>query len=314
MMITKTFAAALGAALLAVPVAALTSDAHTPISARGTSFKAESFGGNSRVSKGFKGKDYTSGISAALSRTLSGDEASALLDAIPIGPNSIIGPDERKPVKKTTKYPYRAVVLIRFETPLGPSRCTGWMINKNTVATAGHCVYDPGVGWYNYKKYKMYPGYTGSSAPYGSCKAKNLHTVAGWADNGWDDYDYGAIKLKCNVGKKTGWFGYFSTSKSLKGRKITIAGYPGDKPRTQWKSKGKVTVSQARRVYYQNDTFGGMSGSPVYFKKPDCGQCSMAIHAYGVDPRASYPDNTYNHGTRITDSVRKNLNGWKKGK
>ncbi len=311
-MTAKTFAAALGAALLAAPVAALASDAHTPISARGTSFKAESFGGNSRVSKGFKGKDYTSDISAALSRTLSGDEASALLDAIPIGPNSIIGPDERKLVKKTTKYPYRAVVLILFETPEGSSRCTGWMINRNTVATAGHCVYgyQNNAGWYNYKTFKMYPGYTGSSAPYGSCKAKNLYSVVGWTQNGLDDYDYGAIKLKCNVGKKTGWFGYFSTSKSLKGRKITIAGYPGDKPRTQWKSKGKVTVSQVRRVFYQNDTFGGMSGSAVYYKKPGCGQCSIAVHAYGTYNGPPFDNN--NHGTRITKYVKKNLDDWKK--
>jgi len=313
-MTAKTFGAVLGAALLVAPVAALASDANTPISARGASFNAESFGGTARVSKGFEGKAYSSGISAALSQTLSDDDVSALLDTIPVGTGSIIGPDERKLVKNTKKYPYRAVVLIRFKTPEGSSRCTGWMINKNTLATAGHCLYKPGVGWYNYKKYKMYPGYTGSSAPYGSCKAKDLYTVAGWANDGRDDYDYGAIKLKCKVGKKTGWFGYFWTSASLQGKKIKIAGYPGDKPLTQWRSKGTVKVSQVRRVYYDNDTFGGMSGSPVYFKKSDCGQCSMAVHAYGVNPAASYPDNTYNHGTRITEDVYKNLNKWKKAK
>lgn len=312
MMTAKTLAAALGAALLVSPVAALASDANTPISARGASFNAESFGGNARVSKGFEGKAYSSGLSAALSQTLSDDEVSALLDTIPVGTGSIIGPDQRKLVKKTTKYPFRAVVLIRFETPEGSSRCTGWMINKNTLATAGHCLYDPGVGWYDYKKFRMYPGYTGSSAPYGSCKAKDLYTVTGWANDGRDDYDYGAIKLKCKVGKKTGWYGYFWTSASLQGTKITIAGYPGDKPLTQWKSKGKVTVSQTRRVFYQNDTTGGMSGSPVYYKRSGCGQCSMAVHAYGTYNGPPYSDN--NHGTRITEDVYKNLNKWKKAK
>ena len=311
-MTAKTFGAVLCAALLVAPVVAFASDANTPISARGATFNAESFGGTARVSKDYEGKGYSSAISAALSQTLSDDDVSALLDTIPVGTGSIIGTDQRKQVNNTKKYPYRAVVLIRFKTPEGASRCTGWMINKNTLATAGHCVYDPGVGWYNYKKFKMYPGYTGSKAPYGSCKAKDLYTVSGWADNGWDDYDYGAIKLKCKVGKKTGWFGYFWTSESLKGRKITIAGYPGDKLLTQWKSKGKVTVSQPRRVFYKNDTTGGMSGSPVYYKKPDCGQCSMAVHAYGV--YNGPPFHTNNHGTRITEDVFKNLNKWKKAK
>ena len=92
---------------------------------------------------------------------------------------------------------------------------------------------------------------------------------AGWPasaagrSSGDDRYDYGAIKLNCSIGNTTGWYGYFWTSASLNGLPTIINGYPGDKPLTQWRSSGLVRVTQAQRVFYQNDTLGGQSGAPV---------------------------------------------------
>jgi glutamyl endopeptidase len=73
-------------------------------------------------------------------------------------------------------------------------------------------------------------------------------------------------------------------------------------------------VSQVRRLYYANDTFGGNSGSPIFTRRAAdasrcAGWCVMAIHAYGLS--AAYPDNTYNHGTRITKEVSDALFAWR---
>ena len=65
----------------------------------------------------------------------------------------------------------------------------------------------------------------------------------------------------------------------------------------------------AEQVFYPNDTTGGMSGSPVYYDRPGCGTCSMAIHAYGF-PHGGFPHNVYNHGTRITQAKFNNLQAW----
>ena len=205
-------------------------------------------------------------------------------------------------------------MLITFSTPQGGARCTGWFINKNTIATAGHCVHrgsGGSGGFYSVGSYRIYPGYNGNFAPYGVCSAKRLSTVNGWANTGLDDYDYGAIKLAtaCNTkGNTTGWYGY--TTNVALNRTTTINGYPGDKPFTQWKSTDKVTVLQTRRVFYKNDTVGGMSGSAVVAPGPTCpANCAVAIHAYGT--YGSAPFNTNNHGTRITSQVFNNLTAWK---
>jgi glutamyl endopeptidase len=224
----------------------------------------------------------------------------------PLGQESIIGADTRVRVNPTTTYPARATVLITFSA----GRCSGWLINANTVVTAGHCVHPGGGGaFYPTGSYRVYPGYTGSSAPYGSCSARWLASVKGWTVNGDDRHDYGAIKLNCSIGNTTGWYGLFWTSASLTGLPTVINGYPGDKPLTQWRSTDLVRVTQAQRVFYQNDTTGGMSGSPVHYNRSGCGTCAMAVHAYGT--YGGPPFSTNNHGTRITQAVYNNLIAWR---
>lgn len=225
----------------------------------------------------------------------------------PLGRESIIGTDERVLIKNTKQSPFRAMVLITFEN----SRCTGWMIGPNTVATAGHCVHSGGSSgrWYQRSTYRIYPGRNGNASPYGSCTAKRLYSVNGWTKNGRDDFDYGAIKLNCTVGNTVGWLGFFWQSATLNRLPTIISGYPGDKPLTQWRSKGKVTVTQQRRVFYRNDTVGGMSGSAVYYNRTGCGNCAMAIHAYGT--YGSPPFSNNNHGTRIIKAVFDNLVKWR---
>lgn len=309
------FGLALGAALLVAPLGANAGDDDTSIASDGSTVTVSeaAFGMNPYVSRSYSGSGESGLLDGVSMNKESKDDIWALwgLEPVtaPVGTESIIGPDQRKRVKKTKKYPARAVVLITFSA----GRCTGWMISKDTVATAGHCVHQGSGGsngFYPTGSYKVYPGRNGNKAPYGSCTAKNTYTVTGWADSGKDDYDYGAIKLNCKIGKKVGWFGYFWKKGSLTGLPTIISGYPGDKPLTMWKSTGPVTVTQTRRVFYQNDTTGGMSGSPVYYKRKGCGWCSMAVHAYGI--YGSPPFSNNNHGTRITKVVYKNLNAWKK--
>jgi glutamyl endopeptidase len=243
---------------------------------------------------------------------LSPAELSALR-ALPVrtaglGQETIIGADNRAPVTSTT-YPYRAVALITMDG----SRCSGWMIGPNTVATAGHCVHTGGSGGVWSRNVRVYPGYTGTSAPYGSYAARKLYSVNGWTSSRNEEYDYGAVKLSSSVGSTTGWFGFWWQSASLTGLSTRIAGYPGDKPLTQWRSDDNVDATTTRQVFYQNDTVGGMSGGPVYRYGSSgsvCpGYCGMAVHAYGIHGTGYHAK--YNHGTRITQSVFNNLLSWR---
>jgi glutamyl endopeptidase len=218
---------------------------------------------------------------------------------------SIIGFDSRVRVNPTNVYPARANVLITFNTPGGSSRCTGFMIGTNTVATAGHCVHRGSggtAGFYSQSSYRIYPGYNGTVAPYGVCTARTLYASSQYASNANDQFDWGAIKLSssCNTkGNTTGWFGFTTTMAVNQG--TTIGGYPGDKPLTQWRSIDRVRLLQTNRVFYQNDTVGGMSGSAVVGTNGACSPCAIAVHAYGI--YGIPPFSTNNHGTRITPTV-----------
>lgn len=215
--------------------------------------------------------------------------------------DSIIGPDGRTRVTATTTYPYRANVLILRN---GSLHCTGWMISKDTMLTAGHCVHTGGSGgtWYTGLTFK--PASNGGTAPYGTYTSRGTYALNGWVNSGSSDYDAAIVKLSGAVGTSTGWFGMWWQTAALDGTFTRVTGYPGDKPSTQWMSTGSVRSSQTNRVFYQNDTTGGNSGSPVWLFRgtgaPFCsgGPCAMAIHTNGLGSLSS----TDNSGTRITEA------------
>ncbi|MEM8535869.1 MAG: serine protease [Chloroflexota bacterium] len=216
-----------------------------------------------------------------------------------VGIDSVIGPDSRYRITNTTSSTYRKIVHITSNS----GGCTGWLISADTVATAGHCVYYG--GWS--QNVRVYPGRDGSSTPYGSCSAERLFAPSGWTQSYSPSYDYGAIKLNCTIGNQTGWFGFQWENGSRNGESTNISGYPGDKPYgTMWRSDGSVQVTENLRLFYANDTIGGMSGSPVWNNEL-CNQCAVGIHAYGVGG-SPYG---LNGATRITQEVFNNLMSWK---
>ncbi len=237
------------------------------------------------------------------------DEEFARLSALPVpgateaGTEIILGKDTRERTYTTT-YPARAKVLITFSA----GRCSGVMIGKNTVATAGHCIHTGSGGsggFYPKSSFRIYAGADGASKPFGFCTAKSLHTVVGWANGANEEFDYGAIKLNCTVGNTVGWYG-FSTVKP-KGKPSIVQGYPGDKPLQQWFSADKVAQMTTNQIFYKNDTTGGMSGSPVWYDKK--GPFMIGIHGYRT--HGSSVHKKFNHGKRITSATFNNLKNWK---
>lgn len=289
---------------------------HTPVSSDGSTSAAHEYAQQTASEPGFEGFAGEGVALDALAefpqRAETAKEVWNLWAARPAtgkyGIESIIGPDSRVRINPTTSYPARAVVLITFNQGGSSSRCTGWLINKDTVATAGHCVHTGGPGGSWSTNVKVYPGRNGNLSPYGSCTARRLHSVTGWTNSSDERVDYGAIKLNCSIGNTVGWFGYF-TQANLLNLQTQISGYPGDKPLTQWRSIDKVRTTTTDQVFYFNDTVGGMSGSPVYYNRPGCGMCSMGVHAYGLHGAA--PHSNHNHAKRITQATFNNLTNWK---
>lgn len=238
----------------------------------------------------------------------------AVGDQVPgVGAESVIGTDGRSPVADTTVFPYRAIGQIEFDQDGEVGFiCTGWLIDANTVLTAGHCVHNGSrrpVAPYDVRppvfstNVVFAPGRDGGSDPYGTCGATELWTTNGWADDNNDEQDYGIIQLDCEIGDTVGWLGYRHLSDgSLLGRSITIAGYPADQAfGTAWEMDDQVRDLVNQSVRYRADTFGGQSGAPVFEDTGCGGPCGLAVHAYGCPGGTPCPaPNNYNSGPRLT--------------
>lgn len=214
-----------------------------------------------------------------------------------IEPEAVWGLDTRVQVTPYT-YPYRAITLIAANGLL----CSGGLVGPDTVLTAGHCVHTGLNGsWIPVSSITVYPGAIGSSFPYGKCTVKRTYTTLGWGEKGLDNYDYGAIKLNCTVGSNTGWLGFAAPSKAT-GLPAVIAGYPGEKPQTQWASFNTIQQQTAEWLIYPNDTTGGQSGAPIWYDN-GAGVIAFGVHTYKY-PKA-------NRGKLINAAVFKNIKTWK---
>ena len=229
----------------------------------------------------------------------------------PAAPGSVIGHDARTRITDTNEMPYRAIVFLTIDYGAVSLECTGFLIGPHTVATAGHCVRDPGLGWAI--QAHAYAALNGKKAPYPSAHGVEFYTVTGWIETFAPEFDYGAIQLDTDLGTRTGWLGMSIVDKTtLQKMSVRVTGYPADKPfRTMWTMAGPVARVTPLRLYYAIDTYAGQSGSPVYnaVSTRSCMFCVVGIHGYGIN---ADPQGSYNSGVRITPAVLNNYAAWRK--
>lgn len=228
--------------------------------------------------------------------------------------SSVIGGDDRTPVGKYARFPSRAIASITMRFSDGEYLCTAWFIGPRTLATAGHCVYDPYLNEWA-EIIRVFPGRNDETLPYGKARSVQLFTSQCWIDTESPDCDYGAIKINRDLGESVGWFGFgWNKDTALLDQPVNVRGYPGDKNPygVMWTMGGLLEQLTLNRVGYSIDTFGGQSGSPVYgkfnYKEGKCAPCAFGIHAYAVNV---YPFIGKNSGTRITQSVFQDLMTWR---
>lgn len=161
----------------------------------------------------------------------------------------------------------------KFADQPSMSDCTGFLVGKDLMVTAGHCVMQEGReitngttpecsenSWvfdYSYDKNGKLP-YKLNSVPkskvYGCKKIIKAITKNG--------FDYALIRLD-RATKKRAALKINLKSSAMKNDKIFVMGHPSGLP---LKHAGGAKVFSVHRSYFSTnlDTFGGNSGSPVF--------------------------------------------------
>ena len=178
---------------------------------------------------------------------------------------------------------YRNTVYLNIRTTNGWYRGTGFMIGPAAVATCGHCLYDTDYGsnpWA--ESIEVIPAMANDSYPYGSAFAKGLTVSSGWSQNGNEEYDWGIIRMRSNLGDNVGRLGLRWQSNSYNGTSVDVNGYPGIvngvEKHTMYRAYGTVTSSSTKMLYSTNiNNIGGMSGGPMYIFSSQFGYQAIAF-------------------------------------
>ncbi len=242
---------------------------------------------------------------------------------------ALVGPaDNRVHEIATKRFPYNTVCHLGRGFGDGRLRgCTGCLIDPTRLVTAAHCLYSVRLGRAPLR-IRVAPGRADRDRlPFGSIDAAEAYVprrfIKPRGPRDRRDYDYGLLVLAhpfrslrrflpLRALSDQGW-------KRLGPRvRVTIAGYPGDRPLgTLWRHSESLEGLDPRRLYYSVDTCPGHSGSPVWANLPE-GPGLVGIHTTGIlDERGRShgcaPGTTLaapgmvNSGVRITPAVLANL-------
>lgn len=229
---------------------------------------------------------------------------------------SILGDvDRRKQILETDLAPWRMICSLQIINNNNLEYVgTGWFAGPRTIITAGHCVFDPVElgGWA--KRINVVPGRNGD-ATLGSVESTQYSTTDRWLEAQDADYDYAAIHLSDDVGSTAGSFGLaVMPDAELVGRMVNISGYPASpgEGRLQYFHANRVKAVTERRLFYDVDTMGGQSGSPVWAYLDDdvTKPFVVGIHAYGIGGTPSDLGVVANSGPRLLPEVLSVIEAW----
>jgi len=171
-------------------------------------------------------------------------------------------------VLNTRNDPYYAIVMLEVTWSNG-SRTggSGFLINRNTVVTAGHMLFNRlRGGWAT--SVRVIPGRDGTSMPYGTYYSSGSFSVgASWFLNSDLNGDWGILRLLTqNVNVPSHFWMSGRTDSQLLNLPITATGFPnGVTPEhTMHRGRGVIIEVDQFRIVTGIHTTGGLSGAPVY--------------------------------------------------
>ncbi len=235
--------------------------------------------------------------------------------AAPVAVETVIHHDDRQRILETDLSPWRRICALNLIAPDGSRAIgTGWLAGPQTVLTAGHCVHDRDVfgGWAS--SIDISAGRDGAHFPFGTVTAVRFSALDRWVDTADPDFDIGCIHLDEPLGERVGWFAVGSVPPSeLEHHLANICGYPADlgAGTEQYFHENRILHIGPHRVFYDVDTYGGQSGSPVWIQETaNAEPIAVGIHAYGTRGTPFHLGISANSAPRITPAVFEIVRTW----
>jgi len=185
--------------------------------------------------------------------------SSLLVLGAPVQSWNVFGPDQRKPMT-SYDYPFRTIGYI------DNTRCTGVLVGRDLVLTAGHCVLDLKT-----REIRKDLTYFRPNLINGKSYQKSWisHIWVGTRDlNQKQEDDWAILKLKESLGEGFGWMEIAEETKE----NVQCGGYSADFAggRTPTLHESCQIVSEFQGILLHNcHATRGSSGSPIFIVKDD---------------------------------------------
>ncbi len=186
--------------------------------------------------------------------------------------------DDFTEITDTTVGPWLNTVRLVISTSEGVGVGTGFMIGPNTIATAGHNVYQQTWGGFAYN-ILVVPAYNGGQQPYGSYLTTSYACGGNWYNYQDNTDDWAIIRINYNIGLSTGYLGLKWQSASYNGTTAKAVGYPEEDNIHMYYSSGTVNYSAARLLRGSWSLQKGMSGGPVHTYYADTGYTAIGFNS-----------------------------------
>lgn len=223
------------------------------------------------------------------------------------GVETIIDTDDRKIVNDISRTPNKSIVYIKkFLYDNSYYRGTGFIIDDYAVLTAAHVITAENKDE-KIKDIYIYAGYKFDNSSEETARVIKSYVLADWINNPNINHDMALLILDKPLGKTFEKLNIID--RALIGEVINTIGYPGKdngevRKGNQYYSSGKIVKVTNNNIFYDLDTEGGQSGSPIFNENKEV----IAIHTNGFDKRNSYK---FNLGLRLTSNNIETINEWK---
>ncbi len=203
----------------------------------------------------------------------------------------------------------KSIVKLEFKDNDGQSyRGSGFIVDKHTIATCAHCIYN-GTSFFTNYKIKIFD--SDGSTLLTTLYAKELHVPSNYISSQSSNYDYGLIYVDSSLssygnialGTVTDYFMSTSSSVSISGFPSTVSGLPVGNVR-YYETGAVLSTSNDDFIKSTAYASGGDSGGPVYIEYSLSGttfRSAVGIHTSHVNGTSN--TDRYSIGIRITTPV-----------